>query len=218
MLDYREVRRYLGIKNGDGGVSDSLIEELFERAKRTVTPQIISGEYDIGCTHEGYLLAGTQLVFKGKLIEKVLDGCSGLVLFAATLTLEADKIVREYSAKDMGNALVINAVLTAYLENAADEFEVQIKAREAAKGNTAKPRISCGYGDFDLSAQKDIISLLKADKYLGISVNESNMLVPVKSITALIGIKANAREKETKEHCDSCNKDCGYRKDNNEIH
>ncbi len=211
MLNKREVRRYLGIKSGDGGVSDALIERLYGLASARFAPRLISGEYDIEKREDGYALTGTDVVFKGKLIEKVLNGCSGLVLFALTLTLESDKMLREFSAKDMTQAVVLNAVLTDYIENAANEFEAKVKAEQSSAGKGARPRISCGYGDFDLAAQRDIITLLKADKYLGITVNESNMLTPVKSVTALIGIGGAASRKATP--CESCANDCEYRKD-----
>ena len=50
-------------------------------------------------------------------------------------------------------------------------------------------RFSPGYGDFDLKYQKDILEYLDANKKIGISLTDSLMMIPTKSITAIIGIK-----------------------------
>lgn len=212
MINKKEVRRYLGIKGTEGGVSDELIDKLCAVVEKRIYPELISGYYDIIRVDGGYKLIGTELVFRGKLIDKVLSECEGIVLFAATLTLEADKLMKEYSAKNMAEAVVLNAVLTTYLEDFADIYEANKKKENQTQGKTIVRRISCGYGDFALEVQADIIKLLNADKYLGIRVNESNMLIPVKSITALIGIKNKTDDQTDKEHCESCVKNCEYRK------
>ena len=50
-------------------------------------------------------------------------------------------------------------------------------------------RYSPGYGDLTISHQSDILSLLNAQKLIGLSALESAILVPVKSVTAFIGWK-----------------------------
>ncbi|NCA66447.1 MAG: hypothetical protein EOM87_00120 [Clostridia bacterium] len=213
-MDKQEIRRYLGIKSGEIGVDDSLLEELWSLLTIKINPRIISGEYEIERIDNGYRLSGTRVIFKGKLIDKVLKDCESIVLFAVTLTAEADSLLREYSIKSMTKAVTLNACMTAYLENFADDFEAQQKENAESEGKGITRRISCGYGDFDIAKQNDIIELLRADKYLGITVNENNMLVPVKSITALIGIGEKLYKKEEKcAHCSGCSNQCAFKKE-----
>jgi cobalamin-dependent methionine synthase I len=58
-----------------------------------------------------------------------------------------------------------------------------------AADETLTPRFSPGYGDFPLSYQRVLIDLLDAPRVLGVSVTPSDLLVPVKSVTAVVGIR-----------------------------
>ena len=75
-----------------------------------------------------------------------------------------------------------------------------------------RPRFSPGYGDFDIHHQEEILRMLDAHKKIGLSMTESCMLTPTKSVTALIGFA----EKEMdcpKSGCEACEKkDCIYRR------
>ena len=75
-----------------------------------------------------------------------------------------------------------------------------------------RPRFSPGYGDFDIHHQEEILRMLDAHKKIGLSMTESYMLTPTKSVTALIGFA----EKEMdcpKSGCEVCEKkDCIYRR------
>ena len=59
---------------------------------------------------------------------------------------------------------------------------------EKEMGVSLRPRFSPGYGDLPLSVQKDIISLLEAPKRIGLSLNDSLLMSPTKSVTAFAGI------------------------------
>ena len=50
-------------------------------------------------------------------------------------------------------------------------------------------RFSAGYGDFPLECQRGLLEMLRADKILGISLNDSLLMTPAKSVTAVVGLK-----------------------------
>jgi 5-methyltetrahydrofolate--homocysteine methyltransferase len=66
-----------------------------------------------------------------------------------------------------------------------DEFCKDIKAELNVN---LKPRFSPGYGDLDLSCQKDIFKLLDCSKKIGLTLNDSLLMSPTKSVTAFVGI------------------------------
>ena len=73
-----------------------------------------------------------------------------------------------------------------------------------------KPRFSPGYGDFDISYQKNIFSCLNSEKYIGLTLTDSMLMVPSKSVTAVVGLTEDKQEHKNK--CDMCeNKNCSYR-------
>ena len=57
-----------------------------------------------------------------------------------------------------------------------------------AEGKNCKPRFSPGYGDLSITIQKDFLQALNADKTVGLSLSEGNLMIPEKSVTAFIGV------------------------------
>jgi cobalamin-dependent methionine synthase I len=78
-----------------------------------------------------------------------------------------------------------------------------------------KWRFSPGYGDWPLEQQPELIRLAHADK-IGVSLSSSLMLMPRKSITAIIGLyrkQAETAPSHSPHGCVMCNKtDCPSRK------
>ena len=75
-----------------------------------------------------------------------------------------------------------------------------------------RPRSSPGYGDLSLTYQAEFLRVLEATKKIGIVLSEGGVMIPEKSVTAVMGL---SRE-QTKCHiegCESCrNKNCAYRR------
>ena len=57
------------------------------------------------------------------------------------------------------------------------------------EGRKTKPRFSPGYGDFPLDFQRDIFATMSLAKNIGITLNNSLLMSPSKSVTAVIGIE-----------------------------
>ena len=60
---------------------------------------------------------------------------------------------------------------------------------ESKEGNILCPRFSPGYGDIPLEMQKTFFELLQCQKNLALTLNNSLIMSPEKSVTAFIGIK-----------------------------
>ena len=71
---------------------------------------------------------------------------------------------------------------------------------------------ACAAAYLDIHHQKDILQMLDTAKTIGLTMTDSYMLTPVKSVTALIGI-SDSDEKCHIKGCESCGKtDCIYRR------
>ena len=86
----------------------------------------------------------------------------------------------------MGNAAILDACGSAYVEAGCDEAERELASR--LPGMYLTDRFSPGYGDLPLDVQRALGNALNMEKLLGLHVTESLMLNPVKSVTAVIGI------------------------------
>ncbi len=122
-----------------------------------------------------------------QLLKKYLDGCQSAVLFAATLGTALDRLISKYSKLEPSKALMLQAIGAERIESLCDAFEKYIACE--FENFTLCPRISPGYSDWDLSDQKKIFAALDCAKNIGLSLNESLMMSPSKSVSAIIGLK-----------------------------
>ena len=143
-------------------------------------------------------------------IQKHLENCEIIILFCATLSRSADTCIRFAQATDVLAGMMTDAMASAFTEQLCDEAEKEILAQFPDMFSTW--RFSPGYGDMPLSVQNDFLTLINAEKRLGICVSESGLLIPTKSVTAIIGLSEQPLPK-AKKGCAICNlsKSCPYR-------
>lgn len=211
-IQQKEILRYLGYGNkpAEGMVLEQ-IEEVKKELLAGLTPKSVYGKWDCQVDAAGAVKIGNTVI-RSKNLARHIKGCEYAILLAATLGTKADMLIRRYSVLDMGKAAVAQAVCTAMIEAYCDDLECRIAREQAATGWHLKSRFSPGYGDFSIACQKDLFNLLECGKQIGITLTESLMMIPEKSITAVIGL---TREEEChKGKCRSCaNLQCEFRKD-----
>lgn len=150
-----------------------------------------------------------DLSLPGKSIAKHLDGAIEVVLMAVTIGHDIDRELRKLSFTDPLGQVVFDAAATAEVEQLADATEAMIRQEAARRGLYCGWRYSPGYGDLPLDVQADVLVRLNAARRLGITLTESNLMVPTKSVTAILGIHLNPREGmgvscEECSFCDGC--------------
>ena len=197
----KEALRYLGYK----GEPDLLTASLLERAEKAFS--VVSPAYCCNVLPKGEC----EMLLQGSDIKEHLEGCERVIIFAATLGTTAEKLIRTAEVFDMAYTVVLDAYASAYIEDYCDKCEEELKQKT---GGYFTWRYSPGYGDYPISLQSDFIRFLSADKKIGLTATESHILIPRKSVTAIIGISEKGGTEE-KCSCDSCNMrdTCKYRKD-----
>ena len=205
---YKEALRYMGY--GRNEADEDILERLDECRKnleKAVMPKSVTHITEIAIENDEIKAEG--VVFKSKNLAKNLKGCKKAVLMATTLGQGADMVIRRFSKTDMPMAVISDALATAMIEEYCDSICEGL----GKEGYNLRPRFSPGYGDFDISHQKDFMDILQCPKKIGLSVTDGLMLVPTKSVTAIIGI-SEGEEKCIAEGCEVCEKtDCPYRRD-----
>lgn len=211
-LDRAEAFRYMGYKGGE--IKESLLkitEECELSVLDAVKPRLVYKVFDVGFSEKGVEIVGTPLIFKGNDIKEHLSECSRCVLMCVTLSADVDKLIRSYEAEGMEKALIADALASAAVEQVCNKAEALI---QSALGNYSYTwRFSPGYGDFPLDIQKEFISVTEADRKIGLTVTENLILIPRKSVTAVMGISEKEIPKKRR-GCGCCNmKDrCEFRK------
>ena len=87
----------------------------------------------------------------------------------------------------------MQATGAALIEKWMDDTEDAIRA-ELFPGETLVTRYSPGYGDFTLSAQRELLEFIDAPRKVGVSLTDSLLMVPSKSVSAVIGVRQGGQE------------------------
>ncbi len=184
-----EVLRYLGYR---GRSSDKSTAELIKNCLTEIGDLAREGYYyglfDLERNGELLEVKNTTLKLIGQSIDRHLQHSQRVAIMAVTLGLEVDKRVSYYSKLDLTRGLVLDACASAAIEALCDQVEKEILALASRQGFHITKRYSPGYGDFPLETQADIVSVLDTYRRLGLTVSESFLLIPRKSVTALIGL------------------------------
>lgn len=126
----------------------------------------------------------------GKDIAAHLEGAVRVVVMAVSLGMESERVLRREIALSATDGLLLDAMASSMAEDAARRLHEEIAAWAQSQGLHAGGRFSPGYGDLPLEVQPKLLAALSAGKLLGMSLTEGNLLVPGKSVTALIGLFA----------------------------
>ncbi|MCR5177134.1 MAG: methionine synthase [Anaerovibrio sp.] len=211
-IDRKEAKRYAGLQKSN--FDDKIIDEACELARLIINPRGIWEQYDYDEISQT-IKASPEFQLKGNSIKKHLTGCKKVILIAVTVGIEIEnKITSLFKEGKYGLSLILDAAATAAVEQSADQMEKAIKNQVVKQGYNMKWRFSPGYGDWPIQQQPEIVKAVQAEA-IGISLTESMMLEPRKSITALIGLYEEANEcimDISNKGCSSCNKtDCPSR-------
>lgn len=212
--DKKEIMRYMEQK---GEASPDIIRLIETNIKNTLSKASPKGAFVIQNLKfdKGKIKIG-ESIFESENLSKNLLGCDKAIVFTLTLGADADRAIQSGKASSPLESLIISAIFTDVIEKYADIFTGELQ-REFLKSNEyLKPRFSPGYGDFKLENQPMFIKATDSMRRCGVSLTDSLMLTPSKSITGVIGI-SKSKKCNKNEKCENCEKtDCSFRK-NKEV-
>lgn len=217
-LNRNELYRYLGYGVGDtpDNVVRGIIDKYEEKLFNVVRPAYVCEAFDIreyfaNGVYTGVELIGTDLILEGESIRKHLSDCTQAVLMCATLSGEADKLIRLTELKDMAEALIADTAASVAIEQVCNIAEADIKEHFPEKYMTY--RFGVGYGDLPLEHESMILNILNAGKLIGLYCTQANILTPRKSVVCIVGLSDKPIPKGQK-GCTTCNmrEGCRYRR------
>ena len=206
-----EIYRYLGYKrDAVDEQTKKLVEDCLAELEAKASPRFFGRSYPLALSGDSHVDLGCFSV-ESRNLYKNLAGCGEVYLFAATLGAGPDQLIARYSRLSMSRSVVMQAAAAAMIEAWCDEKNGELREQYKKQGYFLRPRFSPGYGDFSLEHQRDIARELDTARRLGLTVTDSLMLAPMKSVTAVIGV--SRREGCTSSGCAACGKtDCEFRR------
>ena len=184
----REAVRYLGFGRNEADERTlELIQQSFKDLEQEAGPKSICQIFDLNHTEDGRLVIGQ-------------------------MEIQSKSLMRRISLTDMARAVVLQSCAAAMLEEYCDECQKKIAAELEEEHLYLRPRFSPGYGDFDICYQEPIVRMLNCAKTIGLTLTDSFMMTPTKSVTAVIGISTQ-KDRCPISGCEVCTKkDCEYRR------
>lgn len=209
-VDAKETRRYAGLAKAE--FDEAAITEACEECALLAAPRVQWELYDYDCKTNA-VYAEPPFIMEGNSIRKHLAGAERIIFLAATIgEAVEDAVTRHFDEGSYAHSVLLDAAATTAVEQACDACETMLRPQLAKEGFTMRWRFSPGYGDWDIHAQPELLRLSHADT-IGVSLTESLMLRPRKSVTAVIGlVRTGSNDKELPKGCAVCPKlDCPSR-------
>lgn len=180
-FDKSEILRYAQAK-GKSPELDLIIDECIGEVSDKLVYKVCYGEFDISVDKPNIDFGFMNVTSYD--LSKNLKDCKKAVVFGATVGIELDRLIMRYGRISPVKALIFQAIGAERIEALSDAFNNEIKEKYVTV-----PRFSAGYGDFSVYKQTDIFNTLDCGRKIGLTLNDSMMMSPTKSVTAIIGIK-----------------------------
>ncbi|MHC1723172.1 MAG: hypothetical protein AB9836_08220 [Aminipila sp.] len=189
-----------GSKSPDAN-SLELIKECSNIVLSSSEPRVVYKEFAIGIDPDSgeFYVGNLKNKLVGKAVAKHFAHCTNCVLVAVTLGPQIDKLIRRAQVTDMAKAVTLDACASSLIEDICDRINQHLIEEYHEKGMGMTTRFSPGYGDLPLDTQIIFSNLLEMEKKIGLTQSREHLLLPRKSITAIIGIFPLEEDKDNQQ-------------------
>jgi 5-methyltetrahydrofolate--homocysteine methyltransferase len=177
------------LNNNDAALTDDVKKNISMAVKmlnENATCGYVYREFIPTFTDNKVFLQGTNVTLDGYDINKHLSGAESIYIFVATIGYGIDRIIKVSQYTNLTLSYYLDVLAGVYIEKLCDNINKEIASK--VNGKDITQRFSCGYGDFPLESQKDMLLLTNAEKELGIKLTDGNMMTPFKTVSAVIGV------------------------------
>ena len=185
-INIAEALRYAGAQGCDHGETLALLGECLSELSGARQGSVCYETLEVRWSSDKLYLGNIPI--ESEDMEKYLDGCEKAIIFAATIGVLPDRLIGKYVRISPVRALMTDACGSALVESLCDDFCEDMRQIHSAEGRATRTRVSPGYGDIPLGLQKDIFALLDCERKIGLSLTDSLLMTPTKSVTAIIGV------------------------------
>ena len=191
----KEALRYFRAQPGDVQ-ADAAIDVAYAKLRSELQPRYTVKKFGCKADRESVVL-DNGTVFRSRALAQYVGDATELFLFGATLGSRVDVALRRMSLTSVAEAgagqAVAAALIETYCDDCCNELQKQLPA-----GKQLKWRFSPGYGDWPLEEQKILFPVLDCAHSIGLTLTESCMMAPIKSVTAVIAVEDVSKNNHSK--------------------
>ena len=184
-FDEREILRYAMLPSFAPRPEELPLQECLEAAKGAAKCRAVWRRYPLRRNGEELDLGFARTDTRD--LRQHLEGCSEILLFACTAGAEMDRRIARAKLLSPARGLLMHAIGAQQVEGGCDRLCQ--KLAELFPDRQLTDRFSPGYGDLPLAMQRDVMEALDCGRTVGITLTDSLLMTPSKSVTAIIGMK-----------------------------
>jgi len=211
LLDREAIHRLLGEQDGaEDAYSKTLVDQCIQQCREQSSPKAAYVHVEAAKTASTEQIAAGGLLFQcGKIVHKMLKQSESYAAFIVTAGPGPEQLARELLEKgEYLEGYIIDLVASALVDSVADAVHEKIREDAGSRNLKVSNRYSPGYCSWDVAEQQKLFSLFPAN-CCGITLSESSLMTPVKSISGLIGIGSEVKFNDYT--CEICTmKDCAF--------
>ena len=173
----------------------SCLDQIVEEVRNNIECKCAYSEIDFSIENK------TDVVFpstnvESKSLVKFLQACQSCIFTVVTLGMGVERLLSSIPDENASERLIADAASSAFVESACDLVQDIINNEYGELSG----RFSPGYGDLSLDFQPILLETLNARRLLGVTLNDSLMMIPRKTVSSIIGVKTNELRSTAKEN------------------
>lgn len=205
-----EALRYLRVPSPAPDEMVSLVEDAFDRLSKFIKPRTIYRRFPLTVRGDIVEIGDGSVSCPSKNLARLFRNCRTCVAMAVTLGPAVDRQTQLLSRSEVAAAVAFDACASVWADALCDNIEAELE-EQLVDQEYLTLRFSPGYGDVPMSLTGDLLQILDAPRRIGLTLTRKGMMIPVKSVTALIGI--SDRPEKRQRSCDDCAfAACAYRR------
>ncbi len=198
-----EVLRYAGCRQADPDIL-SLLAACRAEVRDCLTYKVCYCESAV--TIDGDACRFDGFTCRSHALARHLAECDRVVLFAATVGVGIDRLIAKHGKLSPTKALLLQAIGAERIEALCDVFCDEL----AHTYGGVTSRFSPGYGDLPLESQTELFRVLDCERKIGLTLNDSLLMSPSKSVTAMVGLGGS--RPPHRHSCEACSlTNCAFR-------
>jgi hypothetical protein len=213
-INENNIYKALGMIEADSDEHLSLlIDKFIDRSKKLCKPKLsytLFHEIQLNPSKGELHVNGISLNL-GREVTAFLSKSSGIALFTATCGVEIENYSKQLMKEGhMLEGLIVDIIGSELAEELAEQAQLLIEETARTESLKITNRYSPGYCNWPVSDQQNLFKLLD-NNVSGINLTPSSLMIPIKSVSGIVGIGEDVKKMAYK--CSVCSDDkCIMRK------
>lgn len=206
-INKANVLKYMGYKNPEDVSSavEADVDAQIEAVQGLLEPALIYEEYPIKVDEDWqkvYISDGKA--WESRFVSTYMKGCDTMIVLVSTIGPKLpEEINKAFAQWDYLRAMALDSIADNAIDNMNKQFWVKLVNRVKKEGKGITGMLSPGHSDWNIEQQKLLFELVDASA-IGVSLTDSCLMMPIKSISGIYGIGKDIPISKSSHNCDMC--------------